>query len=173
MEIWVPVYGLPAYQVSNLGNIKRIAHVGFHKRYGNRNFQERMLKPAKNNDGYLRLNIGKKHKFVHVIVLESFVGPRPKGMQVCHNNGKPDDNRLENLRWDSPKNNVQDRKKHGTYQYGEKNHQFKYSKELKQEIIASLESAKILAKRLNISEGAIYSIRHKHKKDVSKVVDIS
>jgi hypothetical protein len=42
-------------------------------------------------------------------------------MQCCHTNGKASDNRLENLRWDTPANNVADRKKHGTYQWGKNN----------------------------------------------------
>ena len=173
MEIWKPAYGFSFYKVSNLGNVKRIAHVAQHKRYGNRKLPERMLNPAKNHDGYLRLRIGGKFKFAHIIVLESFICPKPNGMQACHNNGKPYDNRLENLRWDTPKNNVQDRKKHGTYQYGEKNHQHKYSEKIKSEIIASSESAKSLAKKINISANAIYQIRYKHKQNICRIVDVS
>lgn len=52
---------------------------------------------------------------VHRLVLEAFVGPCPKGMQACH---FPDpnrsNNRLSNLRWDTPKNNHDDKRKHGT-----------------------------------------------------------
>jgi len=121
METWVPVYGFANYEVSNMGNVRRISHIAKHARYGDRKLSERMLNPRRNGDGYWRVRIGKKFKFVHVLVLESFVCPRPDGMQVCHNNGKPDDNRLENLRWDTPRNNVLDRKAHGTYQWGANN----------------------------------------------------
>lgn len=121
METWVPVYGFKNYEVSNMGNVRRTSHIAKHARYGDRKLPERMLNPKKNGDGYWRVKIGKQLKFVHVLVLESFVCPRPKGMQVCHNNGKPDDNKLENLRWDTPRNNVLDRKSHGTYQWGANN----------------------------------------------------
>lgn len=50
---------------------------------------------------------------VHVLVLEAFVGPRPDGMEGCHNDGDPSNNRLSNLRWDTPLANWSDRRKHG------------------------------------------------------------
>lgn len=121
METWVPVHGFVNYEVSSFGKVKRIAHVAQHARYGNRKLPERYLNPRKNGDGYWRVKIGGKLRFVHVLVLESFICPRPEGLQACHNNGKAADNRLENLRWDTPSNNVQDRKEHGTYQWGKNN----------------------------------------------------
>jgi len=121
MEKWITVHGHPNYQVSDKGRVKRISHIAKHKLYGDRYMCERLLSPRSNHDGYPRVRIDNKLKFVHVLMIESFVEPRPPGMQCCHCNGNPKDNRLENLRWDTPKNNVADRKKHGTYQYGEKN----------------------------------------------------
>lgn len=55
-------------------------------------------------------------KRVHRLVLETFIGLCPKGMQACHNNGIKTDNRVENLRWDTCKNNCADRKRHGKTQ---------------------------------------------------------
>lgn len=49
-----------------------------------------------------------------MLVLESFVGPRPSGMYCCHNDGNPQNNHVDNLRWDTPKGNSADRYKHGT-----------------------------------------------------------
>ena len=52
---------------------------------------------------------------VHRLVLETFVGPCPSRMECCHfpdrNHGN---NRLENLRWDTHKNNMNDKEFHGT-----------------------------------------------------------
>lgn len=59
---------------------------------------------------------GKQYKcFVHALVLEAFVAPRPDGMVCCHNNGDPADNRVENLRWGTASDNMQDSLKHGTH----------------------------------------------------------
>jgi hypothetical protein len=35
-------------------------------------------------------------------------------MEGCHWNGNPADNRLTNLRWDTPAGNAADRERHGT-----------------------------------------------------------
>lgn len=56
---------------------------------------------------------GNEH-YVHHLVLEAFVGPRPSGMQGCHDDGVPTNNKADNLRWDTPKGNHADRVRHGT-----------------------------------------------------------
>jgi len=74
--------------------------------------------------GYRRICLTNKRRkksyFIHKLLLIAFVGPNPEGMQTCHNNGIRDDNRLDNLRWDTPKNNEKDKLRHGTHQRGEK-----------------------------------------------------
>lgn len=52
---------------------------------------------------------------VHSLVYEAFVGKIPEGLHICHNNGNSCDNRLENLRADTPKSNTQDSIRHGTF----------------------------------------------------------
>lgn len=46
----------------------------------------------------------KTHR-VHILVLETFVGPRPRGMWGLHINDKRYDCRLENLEWGTPSTN--------------------------------------------------------------------
>lgn len=58
-------------------------------------------------------NKGKVH-LMHRLMLLAFVGPCPDGMEACHNNGDPSDNRLDNLRWDTKQSNQADRIEHGT-----------------------------------------------------------
>lgn len=75
--------------------------------------------------GYMRVKIyddtGRKRTVrVHFLVLTAWVGPRPEGMQACHRNGKRSDNRLANLRWDTPAGNASDTAKHGSLA-GERN----------------------------------------------------
>ncbi len=84
----------------------------------------RVLTSRRKRDGYVKVsfNVNKKrfHRYAHRIVLESFLGPCPLGMEACHNNGDKLDNRLSNLRWDTKKNNQADRVAHGTKIEGSK-----------------------------------------------------
>lgn len=59
-------------------------------------------------------NKQKHDRRIHRLLLETFVSPCPEGMEACHNNGNQFDNRLSNLRWDTPSNNTKDAIKHGT-----------------------------------------------------------
>lgn len=47
------------------------------------------------------------------------MGPCPPGMECCHNNGNRTDNRVENLRWDTRRANMQDKREHGRFPRGE------------------------------------------------------
>ena len=58
---------------------------------------------------------------VHRLVLEAFVGECPSGMEACHENNQRSDPRLQNLRWDTRKNNHADKKRHGTMANGDRN----------------------------------------------------
>lgn len=66
-----------------------------------------------------------KFRLVHRLVLEAFVGPCPAGMEGCHNNGCPSDNRLQNLRWDTRLANNADKIRHGTSRKGADNNRAK------------------------------------------------
>lgn len=87
-----------------------------------RNPQGRILKATPAGKGYLRVRIAGKDRYVHHLVLETFVGPRPPGMEGCHGIGGMTDNSLENLRWDTPSNNNRDKAKHGTDHNANKTH---------------------------------------------------
>lgn len=59
------------------------------------------------------------YRKVHILVLEAFVGPRPKGMLACHFPDRdPANCRLDNLRWDTRRENQNDMIKHGTVRKG-------------------------------------------------------
>lgn len=63
--------------------------------------------------------------YVYRLMLLAFVGPCPKGMEACHNDGNPGNDALENLRWDTHKGNLSDKRLHGTSKRGEENHRSK------------------------------------------------
>jgi len=114
-EIWkdIPNY-IGLYQASNYGNIKSLK-----KKYGNNgNYKEIVLKPYPISREHLYVNLYKENKikkyYIHRLILETFVGPCPLGMECRHLDGNPKNNRLENLKWGTHKENVQDSIGHGT-----------------------------------------------------------
>lgn len=68
-------------------------------------------------DGYLIVTLRREKKqysrCVHTLILETFVGPCPEGMECCHNNGDILKNEVSNLRWGTHKSNMEDKVKHG------------------------------------------------------------
>lgn len=77
-------------------------------------------------EGHLRVSLHRsgrrKMVYVHALVLEAFVGPRPEGLEGRHRNGVPDDNRAENLEWGTRAENVLDSVRHGTHSAASKTH---------------------------------------------------
>lgn len=69
--------------------------------------------------GHLCVKLWEKRKRhseqVHRLILITFVGPCPKGMECCHWDGNPKNNTLENLRWDTRSANRFDSVRHGTH----------------------------------------------------------
>jgi hypothetical protein len=86
----------------------------------------RKMKPSfSKRTGYFTVKLfnesGHKRFRIHALVLTAFVGPRPDGMEACHN-PDPDraNNRLDNLRWDTPQSNMEDIVSHGTRAKGDR-----------------------------------------------------
>ena len=69
---------------------------------------------------FVYLGRGNGH-YVHHLVLEAFVGPRPEGYECCHKDGNPMNNNLPNLYWGTPAQNDADQSRHGRKK-GEKHH---------------------------------------------------
>ena len=122
-EIWAAIPGWSGYEASNLGRIRSVTRTVLTKQ-GPMVFKGRVLMTcvAKNHHPSITLHLGGKGKTipVHRLVLLAFVGPPPPGMEACHYNCDWTDNRLENLRWDTPKANVADSIREGTQIRGEK-----------------------------------------------------
>jgi hypothetical protein len=72
--------------------------------------------------GYKRVGIryidGYRHKRVHVLVAEAFIGPRPSKHEVAHADGNPLNNSVENLRYATRRQNLADARRHGTLRTG-------------------------------------------------------
>ncbi len=114
-ERWLPLADWPRFEVSSLGQVRTfyVKH-GSEMRLGEKPI---IKKSHMTKDGHCQVvlrHLGKPQAcYVHSLVLKTFVGDRPAGMQACHNNGNPADNRLTNLRWDTPSNNQIDSVYHG------------------------------------------------------------
>lgn len=104
-------------------------------------------------------------RFVHRLVLEAFIGPCPEGMQCCHFDGDPQNNNLDNLRWDTPEGNAADSIRHGT-NAGERNGMAKIDKakviQIRSEYAAlpRYGAIKVLAARHHLCENSIWNIIH-------------
>jgi HNH endonuclease/NUMOD4 motif len=111
-EEWRPVADWKPYEVSSAGRV--------------RGYRGRLLKGLVTGRGYLGIILcadgAQQRRYIHDLVLTTFVGPRPPGYYSCHNNGIPDDNRLANLRWDTPSANNLDQLTHGTNFEAKKTH---------------------------------------------------
>jgi hypothetical protein len=165
MKKWVPVFGLEGfYEVSSDGDVRSIPRGGVTS-YGKRMYGGNELKHISTSSGYPSVNLTKKgfrkQFLVHRIVLESFVGPAPEGMEACHQNGVRSDCRLSNLRWDTRSNNALDKRNHGTWQGGENNGNTSLKNKEAIEIRKSKLSAEKLSKIYNVSKTTIYRIKHK------------
>lgn len=101
-EIWKDVVGYEGkYQVSNYGRVKLLDY----RQTG----QERLIRPGVNKYGYLEVTLYKDNKSkthrIHRLVAQAFI-PNP-GNKPCidHINTIRADNRADNLRWVTHKEN--------------------------------------------------------------------
>jgi hypothetical protein len=80
--------------------------------------QGKLLKPFPNDKGYLRVHVGKQ-RYVHDLVLEAWVGPRPPGrVHGCHADDNKTNNRLINLSWETAVANERAKVQHGRHKNG-------------------------------------------------------
>lgn len=118
-ELWAPIPGFAdAYTVSDRGRVKSLPRTVLR---GSKQYRipGKILKNRIDDvgrQGVMLYSGGKRYGrgyFVHRLVLLAFVGPCPVGMECCHANDVPGDNRLSNLRWDTHSANGHDKVRNG------------------------------------------------------------
>lgn len=123
-EQWRPVVGYEGiYEVSSSGRVRSLARTDAQ---GGRR-KERLLKPSRMDAwGHRGVKLRRDgvitSRYIHHLVLEAFVGPRPPGMEACHWNDVKDDNRLANLRWATKSDNRHDCVRNGNDPNARKTH---------------------------------------------------
>ena len=153
-------YGL--YEVSSLGRVKSLAR----KREGDGKLIPERIIEGNTSLPYKRCFLSKDGKtktyYIHRLVAFAFLGNYTEdGLEVAHNNGNPLDNRVENLRWTTSKDNAADKVKHGTINKGVRHGCAKLT-EMDVKVARFLRSEgftlQAIADKLNISNSHTYQI---------------
>ncbi len=97
-ETWKPVVGYEGfYEISSHGRLKSLR-------------KSRLILLSKNSEGYYNVklsnNNGYRNHKIHRLVAQAFLGTPAKGMVVNHKNGCKTDNKVDNLEYVSPRDNV-------------------------------------------------------------------
>lgn len=156
MESWAGIPQAPHYLVSNLGRVMR-GYSTSNGRVG------KIMRPWM-SDGYWFVTLhdvsGAPKRFqVHRLVCAAFHGDPPtRDHQCAHWNGIRTDNRAENLRWATPRENSLDRERHGTTGKGKGSCQSKLTEEDVHEIRATPKkygTVAMLARVYGVSDSTI------------------
>ena len=158
---WRDVQGYPGYQVSNYGQVRSLPVPGHHN-------QAIILKGEPGDEGHIRVRLYRnktsRRFLVHHLVLEAFVGPCPPHLHVCrHLDNNSQNNFVGNLVWATQKENMADKKIHGTEQKGERHPRVKLTAEKVREIkvlLAQGVSQMEIGRRYGVSNYAICDIAH-------------
>ena len=98
-----PIPRFPDYKITRTGKIWSTG-------------KGRFLSPSVGKRGYLQIQLRKNkiriNKYIHTLLLETFVGQRPNGMECRHLDGNKQNNRLDNLCWGTSSENKFDVVKH-------------------------------------------------------------
>lgn len=100
-ELWLPITHHPKYVVSNLGRVKRFYTSTI----------PRILQQSQTQSGYFKVSLSQHskiiQKYVHILVLEAFVGSAPTSKhEGDHIDGHKENNKITNLEWVTREENI-------------------------------------------------------------------
>ena len=107
------------YAVSDLGRVRSLSRLITYSDGRIRQYPSQLIQPCNNGKGYWVVTLNKNGvrsvKFIHYLVLTTFVSECPPKKEGCHKDGNTDNNRLINLRWGTKSSNIADQVEHGTH----------------------------------------------------------
>jgi hypothetical protein len=117
IETWKPIMGWRHHEISNLGHCRTKDRIVQRGNGAPQTVPGQLLKATTDSHGYpsvcLREPGRQKQVRVHVLVLQNFVGPCPKGQEGLHKNDVKTDPRLDNLYWGTRVQNHADAARNG------------------------------------------------------------
>lgn len=157
MEVWKYIPGYEKkYLVSNFGNIKSINY--------HRSGKEKIMKPLKRKDGYLKIMLYKNGKyksyFIHKLVAEVFLENSNNYKYINHKDENKNNNCLNNLEFCTAKYNNNYKK----YNRGKKNKNKINQFDLEGNLIKQWNSLKEIKNNTNYSYYGIFNCLHDRQK---------
>lgn len=157
-EIWVTVPDYPDYDCSNMGRVRSRRNSK-----ARREGKARMLACRSINGNYPRVRLcneeGTRRVDVHVLVAELFIGPRPEGLVVCHQNDDRRDARASSLRYGTHTDNANDAYENGKQFKGFRHFSSKLTPEQVVAIRADTRPLRVIAKEYGVSKPSISNIK--------------
>lgn len=152
-----PITGFPSYGVDRAGNIYKSGKDGVWLQ----------KKPYLGKNGYKSTSLWSKNtetrRYIHHLVLETFVGPRPESCEALHGDGDRLNNAVSNLRWGTRKENLADAISHGTFKRGSASNSAKLKRSdvlFLRDMVAMGFSDDECARQFDVSISTIARVRH-------------
>jgi hypothetical protein len=151
------------YQVSDWGNVISLVRLTPDAIERGVRKAKQSLAFGKNKQGRLQVTLC-KHGFtkryqVHTLVLTTFGGPCPEGLECRHGDGNHLNNRFDNLSWGTHTENMRDKQTHGTEVQGETHPNSKLTEDDVRAIRAAKGTQREIAAQYGVSQVAINHIR--------------
>lgn len=127
-ERWLAIPGWKGlYEVSDLGRVRGVDRVVHDSIGRHRHLRGQIISTWVNRtNGRHMIHLKNQGRLARCViaplVLAAFVGPRPEGHEACHNDGDCLNDRLDNLRWDTRRENRLDTVRHERHSQVNKTH---------------------------------------------------
>ncbi|WP_192820173.1 NUMOD4 domain-containing protein [Rufibacter sp. LB8] len=155
MEEWKEINQYPNYEISNRGEVRS-------KNYS-RTGKTKVLKPTRNKStGYLYISLSSGGKYktfnIHRLLAITFLNNKNNLPFVNHKNGIKTDNRIENLEWCTPKQNMVHAWENGLINSDHCIKPIEVYSYLTNKLISVEISQSHTARKYNLNKGNIYSV---------------